>query len=134
MRSVGRWACAGVILLCGLLAAQDVAAWGDTGHHIICEIAFQELIPQARARVIQLLRQDPDFQLFSKACTWPDHTRTRASEPFVNLPRSAASIGDDPCPLDDICVVTAIDADVAILTQASASEMDKLTALKYLGH
>jgi hypothetical protein len=134
MRCVGRWMRAGVVLLCGLLAAQDVSAWGDTGHHIICEIAFQELNPRARARVIQLLRQDPDFQLFSKACTWPDHPRTRAREPFVNLPRSAAQIADDPCPLDDICVVTAIDADVAVLSQASASEADKLAALKYLGH
>jgi hypothetical protein len=134
MRFVGRWMRAGVVMLLSLLAAQDVAAWGDTGHHIICEIAFQELNPQARARVIQLLRQDPDFQLFSKACTWPDHPRTRASEPFVNLPRSAASIGDDPCPLDDICVVTAIDADFTVLSQASASEAEKLTALKYLGH
>jgi S1/P1 Nuclease len=134
MRSVGRWASAGVMMLFSLLAAQDVFAWGDTGHHIICEIAFQELTPQARARVIELIQHDPNFMLFSKACTWADHPRTRASEHFVNLPRSAASIGDDPCPLDDICVVTAIDQDMAVLSQASASEMEKLTALKYLGH
>jgi hypothetical protein len=31
-------------------------------------------------------------------------------------------------------VVTAIDQDMAVLSQASASEMEKLTALKYLGH
>jgi hypothetical protein len=134
MTSVGRWAPAGVVMLFSLLAAQDMSAWGDTGHHIICEIAFQELNPQARARVIQLLQRDPDFTLFSKACTWPDHPRKRASEHFVNLPRSAASIGDDPCPLDDICVVTAIAVDVAVLSQAGASEVDKLAALKYLGH
>jgi hypothetical protein len=131
---VGRWAPAGAVLLLSLLAAQDVAAWGDTGHHIVCEIAFQELTPQTRARVIQLLRQDPDVMRFSTACTWPDYPRTRAGEPFVNLPRAAASIGDDPCPLDDICVVTAIDADFAVLSQANASEMDTLAALKYLGH
>lgn len=134
MTSVGRWAQVGVVMLLGLLGAQDVYAWGDTGHQIICEIAFQELHPQARARVIQFLQRDPDFTLFSKACTWPDHPRTRASEHFVNLPRSAAQIGDDPCPLDHICVVTAIDTDFAVLSQASASEVDKLAALKYLGH
>jgi len=117
-----------------LFGARDVYAWGDTGHQLICEIAFQELTPQARARVIQLLQRDPDFKLFSKACTWPDHPRKRASEHFVNLPRSATHIGDAPCPVDDTCVVTAIDADFAVLSQASASEMDKLAALKYLGH
>ena len=77
MRSVGRWAHVGVVMLLSLLAAKDVAAWGDTGHEIICEIAFQKLTPQARARVIQLLRQDPDVMRFSTACTWPDHPRTR---------------------------------------------------------
>jgi hypothetical protein len=134
MQSVGRWTRAGVVMLLSLLAVQDVSAWGDTGHQIICEIAFQEFTPQARARVIQRLRQDPDFMLCSKACTWPDHPRTRAREPFVNLPRAAASIGDDPCPLDDTCVVTAIDADFAVLSQAHASETDKLAALKSLSH
>jgi hypothetical protein len=43
-------------MLFSLLAVQDASAWGDTGHHIICEIAFQELNLQARARVIQLLQ------------------------------------------------------------------------------
>jgi S1/P1 Nuclease len=36
--------------------------------------------------------------------------------------------------LDDTYVVTAIDADFVVLSQASALEMDKLAALKYLGH
>jgi hypothetical protein len=87
MISIGRWATAGVVILFGLLGARDVYAWGDTGHLIICEIAFQELNPQARIQIIQLLQGDPDFTLFSKACTWPDHPRKRASEHFVNLPR-----------------------------------------------
>jgi hypothetical protein len=134
MTFVGRWAQAGLVMFLGLLSARDVDAWGDTGHHIICEIAFQELTPQARAQVIKLLQRDPDFTLFSKACTWADHPRKRASEHFVNLSRSSAQIGDDPYPLDNTCVVTAIDTDFAVLSQASASEVDKLAALKYLGH
>jgi nuclease S1 len=134
MISVGRWATAGLVILFGLLGARDVYAWGDTGHQIICEIAFQELNPQARAQVKQLLQHDPDFTLFSKACTWPDRPRKRASEHFVNLSRAATVIGDDPCPLDDRCVVTAIEADGAVLSQTSASEMDRLAALKFLGH
>jgi hypothetical protein len=69
MKSVGPWASVGVVILLGVFAAGDVYAWGDTGHEIICEIAFQELTPQARAQVRKLLQQDPDFTLFSKACT-----------------------------------------------------------------
>jgi S1/P1 Nuclease len=134
MISIGRWATAGLVILFGLLGARDVYAWGDTGLQIICEIAFQELNPQARAQVKQLLQHDPDFTLFLKACTWPDRPRKRASEHFVNLSRSATLIGDDPCPLDDRCMVTAIEADGAVLSQTSASEMDRLAALKFLGH
>jgi S1/P1 Nuclease len=134
MLSVGRWASAGMVILLGLLGARDVYAWGDTRHHIICEITFQELNPQARAGVIQLLQRDADLSLFSQTCIWPDHPRMRASEHIVNLPRSGAPIGDDSCPLDDTCVVTEIDVDFAVLSQASASEADTLAALKYLGH
>jgi hypothetical protein len=134
MISIGRRATAGVVILFGLLGARDVYAWGDTGHQIIGEIAFQELNPQARAQVEQLLQHDPDFTLFSKACTWPDRPRKRASEHFVNLSRAATLIEDAPCPLDDRCVVTAIEADGAVLSQTSASAMDRLAALKFLGH
>jgi S1/P1 Nuclease len=129
-----RWIPGGLLVILGLLTAQEVHAWGDNGHRIICEIAFQELNPQARAAVTQLLQRDPDFSRFWEACTWPDHPRTRSPEHFVNLPRTATQLEDDPCPLDDICVVTAIEADWAVLSRASASEAEKLAALKYLGH
>jgi hypothetical protein len=123
-----------MVILLGVFAAGDVYAWGDTGHEIICEIAFQELTPQARTQVRQLLQQDPDFTLFSKACTWPDHPRKRAGEHFVNLPRFATALVDNPCPVDTPCVVTAIEADLAVLPQADASAQDQLAALKFLGH
>jgi S1/P1 Nuclease len=134
MRSAGPWASVGLVILLGAFAAGDAHAWGDTGHEIICEIAFQELTPQARTQVRQLLQEDPDFRLFSKACTWPDHPRKRAGEHFVNLPRAATGLGDDPCPVDAPCVVTAIEADLALLSQADAPAPDRLAALKFLGH
>jgi S1/P1 Nuclease len=55
-------------------------AWGDLGHKIICEVAFQELNGTARFEVRRLIRLDPDFSFFSDSCTWPDHPRRRASE------------------------------------------------------
>ncbi len=48
MRSIGPWASISMVMLLGLFAAQNAYPWGDTGHEIICEIAFQELTPQAR--------------------------------------------------------------------------------------
>jgi hypothetical protein len=134
MITVQQWVHVSILVLFGLVLVRDVSAWGDAGPHIICEIAFQELNPQAREAVQRLLRQDPDFTLFAKACTWPDHPRQRASEHFVNLPRAAARLGDPPCPVDTPCVVTAIAADMAALTRAGATEAEKLAALKFLGH
>jgi S1/P1 Nuclease len=72
-----------------LLQASPGLAWGDMGHRIICEIAFQELNDTARQRVKALIRRDPEFDTFAEACSWPDHPRHRAEEHYVNLPRDA---------------------------------------------
>jgi hypothetical protein len=40
MRSVGRWVSTGPVILFGLLGGRDAYAWDDTGHEMICEIAF----------------------------------------------------------------------------------------------
>jgi S1/P1 Nuclease len=58
----------------------------------------------------------------------------RASEHFVNLPRDAAGLGDDECPLAEKCIVTAIEADIAVLASPDATDREKLAALKFLGH
>jgi hypothetical protein len=39
-------------------------AWGAIGHEVICEIAFQELTPAARAKVEALIERDNEFNLF----------------------------------------------------------------------
>jgi len=126
--SAGQWTSVGLVILFGLLAAQAAYPWGDTGHEIICEIAFQELASQARTQVTQLLQEDPDFTLFSKARIWPDHPRKRAGEHFVNLPRTASGLGATPCPVDAPCLVTAITGDLAALSQADAPAPDRLAA------
>ena len=100
-----------LVLLAGVLAlpwSAPAPAWGDIGHRIICEIAFQELEPTARERVKAMIREDPEFNTFAAACTWPDQPRRRASQHYVNLPRDAEGLAD-PCPLADECVVSAIE-------------------------
>jgi hypothetical protein len=60
-----------VILILALMVCpiRSALAWGDTGHRIVCEIAFQELTDNARQRVKQLIRLDVEFRRFSDACT-----------------------------------------------------------------
>ena len=117
-----------------LLYAPAALAWGGLAHEAICEIAFLELNDTARQRVIALIRQDREFRTFRASCNWPDRPRQRASEHFVNLPRDATGLGDDPCPLAEKCVVTAIEEDFAVLASPDATDTEKLEALKFLGH
>jgi hypothetical protein len=119
---------------CSLLLPGPALAWGDLGHRIICEIAFQELNDTARERVKAMIRHDPEFNAFAESCTWPDHPRRRAPEHYVNLPRDAAGLEADPCPLATDCVVSAIAKDLSVLSTSSATEQERLESLKYLGH
>jgi len=125
---------AGIAIILLALSANSVFAWGDTAHRILCEIAFKELDSQAKAEVKRLIRLDPVFFTFSGSCIWPDHPRKRSREHFVNLPRSATQLGNDPCPLADKCLVTAIEVDLQNVADAGATDPKKLDALKFLGH
>jgi hypothetical protein len=55
------WAC--LVLLIGAGVAPEVHAWGDTGHRIICEIAFQELNPTLSSRTRKLTHDYPKIEI-----------------------------------------------------------------------
>lgn len=109
-------------------------AWGDVGHRIVCEIAFQEASPGTRDRITALMASNGETGPYSETCLFADHPRTRDVEHYVNLPRDASSIGTDPCPLATKCIVSAIESDAKVLGDASQPDATRLTALKYLGH
>ena len=64
------------------------------------------------------------------SCIFPDHPRQRSSGHFVNLERSATQIEENPCPLSDKCVVTAIASDLVILSDTTASDPDKVISCR----
>jgi hypothetical protein len=121
-----------VALLCVLLAGRAFA-WGDEGHKVVCEIAFNQVKPSTRAAILELIRADGEFDSFSEACTWPDHPRKRAPEHFVNLARDATSMTND-CGASSPCVVTAIGKDFAVLSDKTAPQAQRAQSLKFLGH
>jgi nuclease S1 len=118
-----------VVGFCG-----EAQAWGDEGHKIVCEIAFRLAQPDTRAAIRKLIRSDTEFDTFSESCVFPDHPRKRASEHFINLPRSSSGLTSDDCPAADKCVLTAILNDSTILASKSEKPADRLIALKFLGH
>jgi hypothetical protein len=46
---------------------------------VICQIAYEELKPEIKARVDALVAIDPKFRTFADACTAPDHPHIRTS-------------------------------------------------------
>lgn len=108
-------------------------AWGDLGHEVVCEIAFQELKPSAQIEVMALIQGDPEFRTFAKSCSWPDHPRTRPTEHYVNVERDALSFAQEPCPTAGECVVTAVVGDMRDLG-VFEDKAEKLRLLKSLGH
>ena len=49
--------------------SSSALAWGDVGHRVVCQIAYEELKPEIKARVDALVAIDPQFHTFSDACT-----------------------------------------------------------------
>jgi hypothetical protein len=122
------------ILLIGLVSLPGQAlAWGDEGHQIICEIAYRLATVDARAAIRRLVRNDQEYDTFSESCVYPDHPRKRASEHFINLPRTVHDVPPEGCPGAGKCVLSAIENDSAVL-QSKGKPLDRLIALKFLGH
>jgi hypothetical protein len=90
---------AAVVVLGLLFAAAPARAWNATGHQVAAEIAWRNLTPAVRAKVLELLKQHPHFErrlaptepdtepvdyalrVFMRAATWPDMMRSgRADE------------------------------------------------------
>ena len=97
-------------------------AWGDTGHRVVCEIAFRISAPEIRAEIRRLIQMDSEFDFFRDSCIWPDHPRKRASDHFINLRRDAAWIGpDEQCPTASSCTLTAIEDDMGVLSSPASA-------------
>ncbi len=118
-----------------LAAAPQAFAWTDAGHKIVCQLAYLELTPAAKAKVDALIALDPKFHTFAAACTWADISpAVRPTEHFLNVPRDARKVDpENLCPTADRCVASAILNDARELTQAKDAG-ERLRLLKSLGH
>jgi hypothetical protein len=129
-----RWIIAAAFAFCFFFAPSPAHAWGESGHYTVCEIAYLNLTPTARAEVDRLIAVGGGYESFTQSCTFPDKPRQRAGEHFVNYPRSAAAVTGPACPSGRPCIIAAIAGDLAVLRSPSASDADKSTALKFVGH
>jgi S1/P1 Nuclease len=112
----------------------EARAWGDLGHKVICEIAYRSVGPGTRTEIDGLIAIDTQYKTFSDSCIYPDHPRIRADEHFLNLPRDSKGLTSDACPLATTCELTAILRDFDILKSKDEPDMNRVIALKSLGH
>src|SRR5215468_9865344 len=119
----------------GFIAAPEARAWGDAGHRIVCQLAYLELTPAAKAKADALIALDPKFKSFAASCTWPDiFPVVRPAEHFMNVPRGARAVeAGNLCPVAERCVAKAILNDVHELA-SNPDAGERLRLLKSLGH
>jgi nuclease S1 len=116
--------------------------WGDDGHKIVCEIAFQNLSGEAKDFVSQLRHADPEHRAsFSEDCVWADDARNTSEFGFtrtfhyINIPEDAAGVDlERDCNTAEHCVTWAIPHYAAILADASEPPLERARALKFLAH
>ena len=133
-------------LLGCLLASPAAHAWGDDGHRIVGQIAWDALTPTAREAVADLLPPG-DFDTLADAATWADvYARTDPNYAWAN-PRHYVSTApgsehvtatDANCADDGVhgpaCVVGAIGYNAARLNDPTLSHDDHVEALRFLAH
>ena len=128
-------------LLALLLLAVPVLAWSPLGHRLVGELAARQLNPAARAEVARLLAGEADPSLGGVA-SWADQLRYTDPARFRATSRwhyiNAKGGGCDfdlarDCP-DGNCVVSAIEAQRAILADRSQPLAARRDALKFVVH
>ena len=123
------------LLLLLILTPSIAFAWGDTGHRVVCQIAYEELRPEARTELDRLIALDSDFDDFADSCLFADSPeRIRWQDHFINMPRSTQAVMTADCPMAQSCAFSAIHSDFLVLLDPQAPDTEKLLALKLLGH
>lgn len=128
-----------LLALAFLGAPSEARAWGDDGHMIVGEIAWQELGPEARQAVADLLRDDD--RMLAYASTWADRLRSDPAwdwlkpQHYVNAPDGETSFDlERDCPPPRGCVIRAIREQAATLSDPATPRPERLQALKLLAH
>lgn len=117
-----------------LVAPTPARAWGEAGQYVVCEIAWLNLTPAAKAEVARLIAVGGGYDTFTRSCNHASKPPRRAAEHFVNLPREAPRIDGPGCHGVPACVVSAVTTDLAILRAATEPEAVRSNVLKYLGN
>lgn len=141
---------AGALVLAGLVCGSPIFAWGCKGHQIVALIAENHLNPSAGVMVKEILEAAPidstlnrycsqsGLDAFADSSTWADDERTIRPETgawhYLDIPRGAAKADVSKFCAAEGCVTSAIEAQLAILRDMTASARARGDALRFLIH
>ncbi|MBW8807481.1 MAG: S1/P1 nuclease [Lysobacter sp.] len=129
-----------------LLLPLNALAWGPQGHRLVAALAWDDLRPDVRSQIQQLLAGEPDAASsddpLPAIANWADDLR--ANDPDLGR-RSGkwhyVNIAEDDCHYDAArhcpggnCVVEAIRAQAAILADRTKPQAERVQALKFVVH
>ena len=125
------------VLLLTLFPATALG-WGNDGHKIVCEIAFQNLSPAAKRMTISLV-ESSSHQRFRDTCTWADGVRSDRPETagwhFVNVPPDRPRVVENrDCGRSRRCAIWAIRRFQRVLASNTSSVSERREALFFLAH
>lgn len=129
------------LLTAAVLIPGPAYAWGPLGHRLVARLADDQLTPQARAQIAELLSDEAEPTLAGVA-NWADDLR--ANDPDMGKRTSRwhyVNIGSPDCAYEverdcrnGDCVVEAIQRQSAILADRSKPKAERLLALKFIVH
>jgi len=130
------------LLLVLSLIPGAASAWGRLGHRLVADLAWDDLTPNTRAAIAELLAGETEPTLAGVA-NWADELRDndpdlgkRTSKwHYVNIAEDGCRYAQAKhCPNGSDCVVEAIRAQTAILADRTQPKAIRLQALKFVVH
>lgn len=119
----------------GALVSTPAWGWGQYGHAVMCEMAYQQLSQDVRAKVDTLMRAHPDDEDLNTACAWADRQpRKKPRQHYVNFPRDQKEIETQTCGEAARCIFTALRDDALRLGDQNRSDQSRAEAMILLGH
>jgi hypothetical protein len=124
-----------------LALASPVAAWAPLGHSLVGELAQRHLSPRASSEVQRLLDGEPEPTLAGVA-SWADTLRSSSPEQYrITAPWHYINAKGGGCGFvverdcaEGGCIVTAIEAQRAVLADRAQPLAARRDALKFLVH
>jgi hypothetical protein len=123
------------VVLCSLLLFPTPAAWawGNEGHRIIADIAWNHLDPEVQMKLRPFLGENN----LASLSVWPDDIRKDRPKTgawhYVDIDSSASGYSAKDCP-DDNCVVAQIENFAKILADPQQPFAVRSEALNFLVH